>query len=70
MPAKSKAQQRLFGMALAVRRGEMKRGEVNKEVLDLVDSDLFNRSFWENLQTVYTSFEQKKEYMKRIKLAF
>ena len=40
MPAKSKAQQRLFGMALAVRRGEMKRGEVNKEVLDLVDSDI------------------------------
>ena len=33
MPAKSKAQQKLFGMALAVRRGELKRDEVEKEVL-------------------------------------
>jgi len=32
----------------------------DNNLLDLVDSDLFNRSFWENLQTVYTSFEQKK----------
>lgn len=43
MPAKSKAQQRLFGMALAVRRGEMKRGEANKEILDLVDSDISDK---------------------------
>ena len=43
MPAKSKAQQRLFGMALAVRRGEMKRGEENKEILDLVDSDISDK---------------------------
>lgn len=40
MPARSKAQQRLFGMALAVRRGEMKRSDAPKEVLDLVDSDI------------------------------
>lgn len=39
MPAKSKAQQRLFGMALAVRRGEMKRSDVNQSVLDIVDGD-------------------------------
>lgn len=40
MPARSKAQQALFGMALAVRRGELERSKVNKEVLDLVDSDI------------------------------
>ena len=43
MPAKSKAQQRLFGMALAVRRGDMKRSEVNDKVLDIVDSDMTNK---------------------------
>lgn len=40
MPAKSKRQQALMGMALAVRRGEMKRSEVDGEVLDIVDSDM------------------------------
>ena len=39
MPAKSQSQQRLFGMALAVRRGELKRSEVHKSVLDIVDSE-------------------------------
>lgn len=43
MPAKSKAQQQLFGMALAVRRGEMKRSEVNKDVLDIVDGDMTDK---------------------------
>ena len=43
MPAKSKAQQALFGMALAVRRGEMKRSDVDKSVLDIVDSDMTNK---------------------------
>jgi hypothetical protein len=43
MPAKSLAQQRLFGMALAVRRGERKRSEVNGAVLDIVDSDMTNK---------------------------
>lgn len=43
MPAKSQAQQRLFGMALTVRRGERKRSEVNGAVLDIVDSDMTNK---------------------------
>lgn len=43
MPAKSQAQQRLFGMALAVRRGDMKRSDVNDKVLDIVDSDMTNK---------------------------
>jgi len=40
MPAKSKAQQKLMGMALAVRRGDLERSKVDKEVLDIVDSDM------------------------------
>jgi hypothetical protein len=34
MPAKSKSQQRLFGMALAVRIGELKKSDVDDNVLD------------------------------------
>ena len=30
-------------MALAVRRGDMKRSDVNKSVLDIVDSDMTNK---------------------------
>ena len=43
MPAKSKAQQRLFGMAIAVRRGEMKRSDADKSVLDIVDSEMTDK---------------------------
>lgn len=43
MPAKSKAQQRLFGMALAVRRGELKKSEVGDAVLDIVNSDMTDK---------------------------
>ena len=43
MPAKSLAQQRLFGMALAVRRGELKKSEVDDSVLDIVNSDMSNK---------------------------
>ena len=43
MPAKSLAQQRLFGMALAVRRGELKKSEVNDSVLSIVDSDMTDK---------------------------
>ena len=43
MPAKSRAQQRLFGMALAVRRGNMKRSDASEEVLKIADSDMTNK---------------------------
>lgn len=43
MPATSKSQQRLFSMALAVRKGELKRSDVYKSVLDIVDSDMSNK---------------------------
>jgi len=43
MPAKSKSQQRLFSMALAVRKGDLPRSKVWKAVLDIVDSDMTNK---------------------------
>lgn len=43
MPAKSKSQQRLFSMALAVRKGDLKRSDVYKSVLDIVDSDMTDK---------------------------
>lgn len=51
MPAKSKAQQKLFGMALAVRRGEMKRSEVYQQVLDIVDSDMTDKEIEDFAET-------------------
>ena len=47
MPAKSKSQQRLFSMALAVRKGKLKRGEVYQSVLDVVDSDMTDKEIEE-----------------------
>jgi hypothetical protein len=38
MPSKSKAQQRLMGMAYAVKSGEMDRSEASDEVLKLADT--------------------------------
>ena len=38
MPAQSQQQQKLFGLALSVKRGETPRSEASKEVLDIVDS--------------------------------
>lgn len=43
MPATSKSQQRLFSMALAVRKGDLPRNKVWKAVLDIVDSDMTNK---------------------------
>ena len=38
MPAVSQQQQKLFGLALAVKRGEVARSEASDEVLNIVDS--------------------------------
>ena len=43
MPATSKSQQRLFGMAWAVRKGELPRSEVSKEILDIADGELSDK---------------------------
>jgi hypothetical protein len=38
MPAASQQQQKLFGLALAVKRGEVSRSEASEDILDIVDS--------------------------------
>jgi len=38
MPAVSKAQQRLFGLAYAVKKGDLSRSEVSDDVLKIVDT--------------------------------
>ena len=61
MPAKSKSQQALFGMAYAVRTGEMKRSEVSKSVLDIVDSDMSNQDIKDFAST---STKHLKDHLK------
>ena len=43
MPAKSKSQQRLFAMALAVRRGELDKSKVDDSVLGIATSDMTDK---------------------------
>lgn len=61
MPAKSKAQQRLFGMALAVRIGEMKRSEADKSVLDIVDSEMTDKEIEDFARTKHKSLKEHLE---------
>lgn len=61
MPAKSKSQQRLFGMALAVRRGELKRSEVDDAVLDIVDGKMTDKEIEDFAKTKHKGL---KEYLR------
>ena len=58
MPAKSKAQQRLFGMALAIRKGEMKRSEADDSVLDIVDSDMTDKEIEDFAKTKHKNLKE------------
>ena len=58
MPAKSKSQQRLFGMALAVRRGELKKSDVNDSVLGIVDSDMTDKEIEEFASTKHKGLKE------------
>lgn len=48
-------------MALAVRRGEMKRSEVDQEVLDIVDGKMTNKEIEDFAKTKHKGL---KEYIK------
>lgn len=61
MPAHSKSQQRLFGMAYAVRKGELKRSEVSQEVLDIVDGKMSDKEIEDFAKTKHKGL---KEYVK------
>jgi hypothetical protein len=50
MPSKSKAQQRLFCMAYAVRKGELNRSDVTDEVLKIADGDMTDKELKEFME--------------------
>lgn len=58
MPSKSKAQQRLFGIALAVRRGDIPRSKVDKAVLDIVDGDMTDKQIED-----FAKYKSLNEYL-------
>ena len=60
MPSKSKSQQRLFCMALAVRKGDLKRSEVDDSVLNIVDSDMTDKEIEE-----FTVRESLQNYLEK-----
>ena len=62
MPAKSKAQQALMGMALGVRKGEMSRDEGDDKVLDIVDSDMSTKDIEDFAKTKRSTL---KEWLER-----
>lgn len=69
MPAKSKAQQRLFGIALAVRRGELSRKDVDKDVLNIVDSKMTDKEIKDFAATKHDGLKKyvKENIMKNLK---
>ena len=58
MPAKSKSQQRLFGMALAVRRGELKKSEVDDSVLGIAMSEMSDEEIEKFAKTKYKGLKE------------
>lgn len=54
-------------MALAVRKGEMKRSDVWKEVLDIVDSDMTDKEIEDFASTPHKGLKERFEDMKDIK---
>lgn len=61
MPAKSKSQQRLFGLAWAVRKGELDRSEVSDEVLDIVDGEMTDKQIKDFAETKHISLKEHFE---------
>lgn len=60
MPATSQAQQKLFGMALAVRHGKLDRSKVSQAVLDIVDSKMSDDKIDDFASTVHADLTKKK----------
>lgn len=58
MPATSKSQQRLFGMALAIRKGEMKRSEASEDLLKIVDSDMTDKEIEDFAKTKHKGLKE------------
>lgn len=57
--SKSIAQQRLFGMAFAVRKGKLDRSEVSDEVLKIADGDMTDKEIEDFAKTKHKDLPQK-----------
>lgn len=62
MPAKSKSQQRLFQMALAVRHGKLKKSEVSNSVLNIVNSEMTDEQI-KHFTILKESVDQEVEHI-------
>ena len=59
MSARSKAQQAIFGMALAVRRGELSREEASPSVLKIADGDMTDKDIKDFAETNHEGLPDK-----------
>lgn len=60
MPARSEQQQKLFGLALSVKRGETPRSEVSDQVLKIVDT-MSEKDIEDYAGTKHSGIPQKVE---------
>lgn len=66
MPALSKQQQKLFGLALAVKRGDVPKSEVSDEIKGIVDK-MSEKDIEKYAKTKHKGLPNKKEDMKSFK---
>lgn len=59
MPAKSKSQQRLFGMAYAARKGEIPKSDLPDEVEDVVDSKMTTKDIKKFAKTKHKGLPER-----------
>jgi len=65
MPAQSQQQQKLFGLALSVKRGETPRSEASKDVLGIVDS-MSEKEIEDFASTKHKGLPKMKEQLRKI----
>ena len=65
MPAQSQQQQKLFGLALAVKRGEVSPSEVSDEVKDIVDR-MSEKDIEDFASTKHKGLPKMKEQLRKI----
>ena len=66
MPAKSKSQQRLFGMAYAARKGEIPKSDLPDDVEDVVNSKITTKDIKKFAKTKHKGLpERLRESLER-----
>ena len=65
MPAQSQQQQKLFGLALSVKRGDTPRSEASEDVLGIVDS-MSEKEIEDFASTKHKGLPKMKEQLRKI----